>query len=274
MKRVSALGAPVAAAALLALAFAPVADAQASANSTFPLVLDSGFSMRNDANNSFCQSYYVRVPARTYFDFRWCQGNGNGLGIVYTDADTIAATDTPPVPRFCRKVDDLRAFALDYQMLANDMPRETPGWNTNNTFCAQAKRFPTICYNTDVTIYLSFSNYWSGQFDNGTLWPSSWYGTSRPRDLNVTMTKIEPSADLPACRDVGSFTTKTRVPGASTTSRRLPTPKIEGAEFTGTLTNPTATAGAPKSGATTGVQVAFTTMVALAALVAGVLAAM
>lgn len=175
-------------------------------------------------------SFYVKVPAKTYFDFTWCQGNGNGLAITYTDADTIAAPAGDVVPSnlpLCRKPDDLRAAVYDYQFLANDMPRAVEGVNSSDSYCSQPKLFPTTCYNQDALVFLSFANYWSGKFENGTLYPSSWYGTSRGRDINITLT---PATNDKACVDVGAFTTVTKV---TTATRRMPSPIIEGEEAPG-----------------------------------------
>jgi hypothetical protein len=52
--------------------------------------------------------------------------------MIYSDADTIpalAAGAAPSTLPACRKVDDLRSFALDYQFLANDMPPAAPDVN-------------------------------------------------------------------------------------------------------------------------------------------------
>lgn len=87
------------------------------------------------------------MPAKTYFDFTWCQTNGNGLAIIYSDADSIVVPADGSAPAdlpLCRKVDDLRAYQYDYQYIANDMPRSKPGFNSSvDSFCSQPKTFPT-----------------------------------------------------------------------------------------------------------------------------------
>lgn len=101
----------------------------------------------------------------------------------------------------------------------------------------------------------------SGQFDNGTLYPSSWYATSKGRDLNVTMTQV--AADgKPACREAGVFATKTKPPA---TKGAIPTPKIEGEDPSSSASSTKITSGAAAP------QLAVAVAVALFSALAGVL---